>query len=272
MSTQTRPIPLLGIGTWGMGGKFEKDTSNIEESIHAIQYGLKLGMRMIDVAEIYGEGLTEEIVGSAIKGVDREKVFIVSKVWKTNLHHADVINACTQSLRRLDTDYIDLYLIHWPNPEIPLSETMPALEQLYDEGKIRAIGVSNFTPELIDEAETYLTHTHVVANQIEYNLMHHEADKDIIPHCTTHDIQVIGYRPFAKGIITERHTTLMDTLAQKYQKTPNQIALNWIMSQGISAIPKTSSKAHLEENMGALGWEMDKEDIEALRHATLLEK
>ena len=272
MHRSQKPLPLLGMGTWGMGGKFERDESNVNESITALQYGLEHGITMIDVAEIYGEGLSEEIVGEAIKNRDRQDVYIVSKVWKENLHHNDVLRACEGSLTRLKTDYIDLYLVHWPNPLISLKETMGALEQLYDEGKIRAIGVSNFTPELLEEGQSYLHHAHISVHQFEYNLTHHEADVGIIPYCHTNNITLMGYRPYAKGKLTESISALVEKLGQKYKKTANQITLNWVISQGISAIPKSSSTAHLNENIGALGWNLSQEDIELLRNATLLHK
>lgn len=264
-------IPLLGMGTWGMGGKFERDESNIDASINALRHGLSLGMNLIDVAEIYGEGLTEEIVGKAIEETNREDVYVISKVWKTNLHHDDVLHALEGSLKRLKTDYIDLYLVHWPNEEIPLSETMSAMELLLTQKKIRAIGVSNFSVAQMEEAQSYLKNAKLAANQIEYNLGNQIAGADIIPYCFLHDIRVIGYRPFAKGALAGKVGDVQQSLAEKYNKTPNQIALNWIMSQNITAIPKSSTIAHLSENAGALGWKLSDTDVAMLRTATSLE-
>ncbi len=261
-------IPLLGMGTWGMGGKFERDDGNFDESVAALRYGLSLGLNLIDVAEIYGEGLSEEIVGKAIVEVAREDVYVVSKVWKTNLRHSDVLEAAEASLKRLNTDYIDLYLIHWPNDEISLEETMKALESLLEQRKIRAIGLSNFSTELMSEAQSYLKHAKIAANQIEYNLGARAAESDIIPYCKQNDIRVIAYRPFAKGSLAISSSKIQDELAKKYKKTPNQIALNWLISQGISAIPKSSDHGHLKENAGALGWHLSIEDVELLRSAT----
>ena len=253
------------MGTWGMGGKYERDESNIDTSIEALRYGISLGINLVDVAELYGEGLTEEIVGKAIEATKRENVYIVSKVWKTNLHHDDVLKAIEASLARLKTDYIDLYLVHWPNPEIPLKETMQAMELLLEQKKIRAIGVSNFDIPLLKEAQGYLKHATIAANQIEYNLGVQAADADIIPYCRENSINVMAYRPFAKGALTRSANETQIKLAEKYHKTPNQIALNWIIAQGITAIPMSADHDHLKENAGALGWNMRAEDIASLK-------
>ncbi len=258
------PEPYLGMGTWGMGGTWERNPDNIDASINALRTGLSLGLKIIDVAELYGGGLSEEIVGHAIAG-QRQNVYLISKVWKTNLRHDDVLRAVDGSLRRLDAKYIDLYLIHWPNHEILLSETMRAIEKLVDEKTVRAIGVSNFPPLLLEEAQHYLTHTTLSANEFEYNLLAREAEHDVIPYCRAHDIDIIAYRPLSKGMLAQHTSALLEELAKKYTKTPNQIALNWIISQDMIAIPKSGNPTHIEENTGALGWKLSKEDIERLR-------
>lgn len=265
---KTQNIPLLGMGTWGMGGKFERDESNIEQSIDALRFGFDNGINTIDVAELYGEGLTEEIVGCATEGRRRQDLYIITKVWKTHLAYDDVIKAARGSLSRLKTDYIDLYLVHWPNLEFPLEGTMRAMEYLIDHKLIRAIGVSNFSPALLEEASSYLTHSRIVANEIEYNILSREAEEETIPYCKSHNVHVIAYRPFGKGSLIGAKNEIVSRLAAKYNKTPNQIALNWLISQDITAIPKSGSKEHLLENAGALGWHLDKEDIELLKSAT----
>jgi len=257
-------IPLLGMGTWGMGGKYKKDPSNIDESVKILRAGLDMGIKLIDVAELYGLGLTEEIVGEAIAGYAREDIFIISKVWKTNLRYDDVLKAMQGSLERLKTDYVDFYLIHWPSEEIPLSETMRAMERLADEGLARDIGVSNFSVELLKEAQSHLKHAKIAANQIEYSLIERSAEKDVIPYCKENGIKVIAYRPLARGNIASSQNKALEALAQKYNKTPAQIALNWITSKEIVAIPKAGSIAHLRENCGALGWKMSEADYIAL--------
>lgn len=257
-------LPQLGMGTWGMGGKFKRDPSNADESVELLRYGFDLGFRLVDVAERYGEGLTEEIVGRALAGRDREEVFVISKVWKDHLRHDDVLRAAEGSLRRLGTDYIDLYLVHWPNPEVSLAETMRALEKLRERGVIRHIGVSNFDVPLLEEARSLLPNAPLSANEAEYNLAVRGAEKDAIPYCKAHGIQFIAYRPLAKGAFLSKKNAAFDALARTYGRTPAQIALNWIIRQGITAIPKAGSREHLLENWGAQGFELSKEDARIL--------
>ncbi len=260
-------LPLLGMGTWGMGGTFEKDTRNDDESIIALRSGINLGITLIDTAEFYGAGHTEELIAEAIQPYPRESIKIISKVWKTNLHYDAVLDAAERSLARLKTDYIDLYMIHWPSDEVPLDETMSAMERLVNEGKVRTIGVSNFSTELIEEAQRSLINTRLTANQIEYNLTNQNEQYATIPYCKQYGLQVIAYRPFAKGSLTRVKSDMILRISEKYNKTPNQIALNWLISQDIIAIPKASSLEHMKENAGSLGWALSKEDIDLLRTA-----
>lgn len=257
-------MPLLGMGTWGMGGKYERDESNYQESVKILRYGLELGFRLIDTAELYGQGLTEETVGEAIKDTNRLHLFLVSKVWKNNLRYPDVIRSAENSLRRLKIDYLDLYLIHWPNDQIPLGETIQAMEHLAEQGMIRQIGVSNFDTVLLKEAQRHLRHFKLAANQIEYNLAERSAEDAVIPYCCQNNIRVIAYRPLARGLLAEAKNDLLSSLSQKYNKTPAQVSLNWIISQGFTAIPKASAPEHLKENYGALGWNLEEKDMREL--------
>lgn len=258
-------LPKLGMGTWGMGGKFERDDSNVEESIGALRYGLDLGINLIDTAEIYGLGLTEEIVGEAISGYKREELFITTKVWKMNLSHASVLRAATGSLERLKTEYIDLYLIHWPNPDIPLAETMRALEELTKENIVKHVGVSNFSIELLQEAQSHLQTAPILANQIEYNL-NNRGQEETVKFCQDNDIRVIAYRPLAKGLIEKKYQSTLASLSEKYDKTPRQIMLNWLMARNIVPIPKAMNFEHIDENYGALGWRLEEADVELLKN------
>ncbi len=260
-------IPLLGMGTWGMGGKFERDPSNFDESVEALRYGFELGIRLVDVAELHGGGLTEEIIGEAITGLPRESIFVVSKVSREHLSYSEVLRAAQGSLERLGTTYLDLYLVHKlpPGTTEPLPETFQALEKLLKGGLIRHIGVSNFSAEQIKKASRYLVEAKIEANEIEYNLVYQEAAKKVIPYCRKHHIHLIAHRPLAKGLLVKGENRTLDAMAQKYGKTPAQIALNWIISQNITAIPKTMNAEHMIENRGALEWEMAKEDIELLK-------
>ncbi|MDP3935053.1 MAG: aldo/keto reductase [Candidatus Giovannonibacteria bacterium] len=260
-------MPLLGMGTKGMGGgKYGQDFSNVDASVAVLKLGFDLGIKLVDVAELYADGLGEEIVGRAMKDYPRGDIFIISKVWKTNLKYDEVLRALKGSLARLKTDYIDLYLIHYPSEEgVPLTETMRAMESLLDDGLIKNIGVSNFDVALTEEAQKNLKHGRISANQIEYSLTQRSAEKDIIPFCKNHGIKVIAYRPLARGTLSAAGSKAVDVLVKKYQKTPAQIALNWIISQDMVAIPGALKPEHIKENSGALGWKMAQEDIEFLK-------
>jgi len=157
-------IPLMGMGTWGMGGKYESDLTNYSESVKILKYGLDLGIQLIDTAELYGKGLTEKIIGEAIAGYQRQKIFIISKVWIDNLEYEAVIESAKGSLERMKIDYIDLYLIHWskenrPKKIVPLEETVGAMEYLADQGLIKYIGVSNAEVNALEQVQRLLRHT-----------------------------------------------------------------------------------------------------------------
>ena len=257
------------MGTWGMGGKYEKDPANAEESIKALRFGLELGYRLIDTAELYGGGLAEEIVGQAIKNHPRQEIFIISKVWQDRLGYQEIIAAVEGSLKRLASDYIDLYLIHWSKENrskkiVPLEETMSALEFLANKKLIKYIGVSNAGVDLLKQTQSYLKKFKLAANQIEFNLIDRSAQKEILPYCQSHDIKLIAYRPLTKGNLSWAENLLIKKLCVKYNKTPAQIILNWLMGLNLIPIPKASNLNHLRENFGALGWSMNNEDIELI--------
>jgi len=265
-------IAAIGLGTWRMGGGMSPDRSGDKKAIEAIRYAVRLGMNHIDTAEIYGGGHSEELVGEAVKEFRRDEVFIATKVWQTNLRYDDVLRACERSLRRLQTDYIDLYLIHWPNPSIPLQETMRALEKLYDYGRIRYIGVSNFSAKLVEEARSHLSHADVVANQVEYSLYERSIERDLMHYCTKTGVTIIAYSPLGHGRLVReissgrgRRARILKELAEKYSKTPVQVALNWVIwHEDVITIPKSIKKNHLEENVGAVGWKLDENDYKLL--------
>lgn len=260
-------LPQLGMGTWGMGGKFEKDSSNFDESVEALRFGFELGLRLVDAAELHGGGLTEKIVGKAIKGYPRSDIQIISKVSRDHLRYDEMLKAAEGSLKRLGTDYIDLYMIHKLPPGVsePSAETLRALERLLMEGAVRHIGVSNFSSAQVARAQSYLTEAKIEANEIEYNLLFQKAGDEVAPFCREHGISIIAHRPLAKGALAKGEHKTLDALSEQYGKTPAQVALNFILSQDMTAIPKASDKKHMEENMGALGWRLSDEDIERLR-------
>ncbi|MCK4714583.1 MAG: aldo/keto reductase [Candidatus Aenigmarchaeota archaeon] len=268
-------IPVIGLGTWEVGGEFEKDEKNDARDISAIKKAIEMGYTHIDTAEMYAAGHSEELVGQAIEGVERSRLFITTKVSPDNLRYEDVLESARSSMRRMGIDYIDLYLIHAPNPKIPIQETMRAMDELFKEKMIRFIGVSNFSAEQLKEAQE-CTDNKIVANQIEYNLLvrdkglfNRKIEKEIIPYCQDNDVVVIAYRPVCQGKLTKAGHEILDRIARKYDKTQAQVAINWLISKkGIVTIPKSSNPKHLKENLEATGWSMDNEDIEELDNLT----
>lgn len=257
-------MPVFGLGTWYMGGGMTSDTTTDKKDIAGIKNAIDEGITLIDTAELYGAGHAEELVGEAIKDYDRSKLFIVSKVYSDNLHYDDVLDSCRQSLKRIGTDYLDLYLIHAPNPDIPLKETMKALDELKGKGLIREIGVSNFNIGRLKEAQSF-TKNKIVVNQIHYNLAFQDW-QEVVDYCQESDVLITCYRPIERGVMAKEGISVIDSICKKYHKTPAQVAINWIISQkNMTTISKTSSKNHLEENLGAVGWEMTEKDIEFLK-------
>jgi len=264
-------IAAVGLGTWRLGGSQSPDYAHDLEIVETIRYAVELGMNHIDTAEMYASGHAEELVGRAIKVFPRDEVFIATKVWYTNLRYDDVLQACERSLKRLGVKYVDLYMIHWPNEKIPLSETMKAMEKLYKDGKIRYIGVSNFSTRLVEEAQSNLSTTEIAANQVEYGLHNRSIEADLLPYCERNGITVTAYSPLGQGRIamelkakTKRTETLWE-IANRYGKTPIQVALNWVIwRENVITIPKASRREHLEENAGACGWRLIPRDYQLL--------
>jgi diketogulonate reductase-like aldo/keto reductase len=261
-------MPVFGLGTWQMGGRHEPDPQNDDEAdIKAIKAAIDTDITHIDTAESYSNGHAEELVAQAIKGYDRQKLFIVSKVKEDNLSYDSLLSACENSLKRLETDYLDLYLLHHPNPNIPIKETMKAMDKLKADGRIKNIGISNFNVARTKEAQA-ATQNQIVVNQLHLNLIYREPERDgLIEYCQQNDIFFMAWRPVQKGDLTEKgHYPILDEMCDKYQKTPAQIAINWLISQeNIITLAKSTSLKHLQENLGALGWQMNKEDVERLR-------
>ena len=260
-------MPVFGLGTWGMGGNDRRNPlNNDRKDIQAIRNALSSGITHIDTAEMYAGGHAEELVGEAIKDYNRKKLFIVSKVWPTHLHYDDVLNSCANSLKRLKINYLDLYLIHAANPDIPIRETMKAMDRLLKEGLIKNIGVSNFSVKSFQKAQS-ATENKIVNNQLHYNLLIREVEKrGLLSFCQNEDIMLTAWRPVQKGKFSTESYQIVDELAQKYHKTPVQIAINWLLSQkNVVTVSKMSHPRHLQENLGAVGWEMEIKDIEKLR-------
>ena len=238
-------VPALGQGTWYFG----EDPDRRQEEIASIRRGIDLGLTLIDTAEMYGEGLSEQLVGEAIAG-QRDKVFIVSKVYPHNASRRAMHTACNNSLKRLRIDAIDLYLLHWAG-EVPIDETVEAFEALKRDGKIRHWGVSNLDLEQMKMLWSQSGGQAVQTNQVLYNLGQRGIEWDLLPWLRQHRIPVMAYSPFEHGRLLRSRA--LAAFARKHVMTPAQVAIAWLLAQdGVIAIPKTASVKRLEENAAAL--------------------
>ena len=259
-------LPVYGMGTWKMGGdKYSVNTTNDSQDIEALQMAMQLGVTHFDTAEVYGVGHSEELLGQAINGIDRRKLTIATKVPGEHQGYDGVLRAVAGSLKRLGTDYVDLYMLHsFPDPGISLQDTMKALDELIAQGIVKNIGVSNLSPRRFAEAQKYSINP-LVCNQLHYNVQYREVEvSGALNHCQTNDVFLVAWRPIQKGSLPI--PPIIRDLATKYEKTPTQIALNWLVSQqNVVTIAKTSNVNHLKENLGALDWQMSPEDVEKIR-------
>ncbi|KAA0700287.1 aldo/keto reductase [Neorhizobium sp. P12A] len=253
-------VPSLGQGTWNMG----ENPARAREEIESLKAGIDLGMTLIDTAEMYAEGGAEEIVGRAVEG-RRAEVFLVSKVYPWNASRQGTVDACERSLKRMKTDRIDLYLLHWRGNH-PLAETVEVFEGLKAAGKIGAWGVSNFDADDMEELLAVPGGKNVAANQVLYNLGRRGIEFDLLPWCQQRNIPVMAYSPIEQGRLAH-HPDLIH-LAKAYQATPAQIALAYVLGQkGVIAIPKTAKPEHVRENREAVSIELTEADRAALDRA-----
>jgi len=234
---------------------------NKAKKIEAIKTGLIGGMNLIDTAELYG---SEPLVAEAIKEFNREEIFISTKVWPSHLRRDKFFKALEGSLRRLNTKYVDLYLIHFPNKKVPISETMKAMEEAIEQGKVLFIGLSNFNLKQIEEARNTLSRHDITAVQLEYSLLKRDVEKDILPYCQKEGIAFMAYYPLGHGRLAKEKKKFEEILT-KYGKTPSQIALRWLADKPyVFPIPRASNPIHVQENLEASGWRLDDEDIKLL--------
>ena len=254
-------VPAYGQGTWHMG----ETRSRFADEAAALKLGIDLGITLIDTAEMYGNGAAEEIVAEAAKG-RRDKLFIVSKVLPYNASQRGTIDACERSLKRLKTDHIDLYLLHWRG-SYPFAETLAAFDKLRQQGKIRHHGVSNFDRRDLDEWTKLAAGGTVASNQILYNLTRRGPDWDLIPWCRQRNISIMAYSPIEQGRMLSS-ATLAAVAARHGSATPSQVALAWLLRRdGMIVIPKAANKEHVRENVGALDLALTDEDIAELETA-----
>ncbi len=264
-------LPVLGQGTWGFGGGMVADYSRDPIARNAIRAAIELGYTHIDTAEMYGAGHTEELVGQVIRDYPRQELFISSKVWHITMNYQDTLKALEGSLKRLATPYLDLYLIHRPNRDIPLEETFRALNELVEQGKVRHLGVSNFNLEQIKRAQS-LCATPLLTNQVPYNLHNRAYQKNgVLGYCQANGILLTAYSPIDRGHLLKDSTILR--IAQELDATPAQVALQWLLRQPlVIALPMSSRVDHLQENLGALDVELSDEQVDELNQIELSEE
>ena len=253
-------VPALGQGTWYMG----EDRRRASEEAAALRLGIDLGMTLIDTAEMYGGGGAEEVVARAAEGM-RDRLFIVSKVYPHNASRAGVVAACERSLKRLATDRIDLYLLHWRG-SIPLAETLEGFQRLERDGKIRHHGVSNFDRADMAEWVGLSGGETVAADQVLYNLSRRGPEWDLVPWCRERGVAIMAYTPLGQGSMLGNRA--LAEIARRGDATPAQVALAWLLrEEGTIVIPKASRPEHVRENRGALDIALTEEDLTALDRA-----
>jgi diketogulonate reductase-like aldo/keto reductase len=251
-------VPVLGIGTWNM----ERDDR--KSAVLAIRRGIELGMVHVDTAELYGSGKVEVLVGEAISG-QRDRVFLASKVLPRNASYAGTLKACDASLRRLGTDHLDCYLLHWRD-DTPLAETFRAFEKLREQGKILAWGVSNFDDDDLAEAYQLVGPDKITCNQVLYHLGERTIEHRVVPWCEQHGVAVVAYSPMGSSGGFPTSPALVQ-IGKRLRATPRQIALAYLTRGSTFAIPKSSHPAHVDELAGADPVALDDAAIAAIEAA-----
>lgn len=242
-------IPIIGFGTYKLTGKEGKE---------AIEKAIKIGYRHIDTAEAYNN---QSEVAKAINtsGVSRNDLFVTSKVWYDNLGYDNVITACEDTLTELETDYLDLYLIHWPNYKIPIEETLRAMTDLKNQGKIRNIGVSNFTVDHLKEAKNVFDGD-IVTNQVEFHPYLYQ--EELYNYCRESDIRITAYSPVARAEVIG--DSVIKEIAEKYNKTEIQVSLKWLIQKDIIVIPRSNNPEHIKSNFDVFDFNLSDEDMDRI--------
>lgn len=244
-------MPVFGLGTWQLTG---------EQCEKAVNWALEMGYPHIDTSDDY---MNEERIGKTLKGYDRSQVFITSKVDDSKLHKNDLIESCFDSLDRLGADYLDLYLIHRPNPTVPIEESMEGMEELVNQKLVRSVGISNFgikgTQAVMENSNIPLSN-----NQIKIHPYHYP--KEMIDFLKKKEIVVTAYSPLDTGEIVD--DDLLSEIGKKYGKSASQVSLRWLREKGLIIIPKASTKDHLIENLDIFEWELSKEDSERISQSS----
>lgn len=258
-------IPKLGFGTWKIGGGSYADPKLDSASLTALRSALEVGYTHFDTAEMYGGGHTEELLSQAIRDsrMDREKLFITTKVMPAHLKYHDVLNACENSLRRLKMEHIDLYLIHWPSMGMRLEDTFRALNKLVHDKKVRHLGVSNFNLRLLKESQS-LSETPLITNQVPYSLSDRSyVHNGVLEYCQQNDILLTAYEPVDKGRLNI--SRVLQSVAEAHKATHYQIALAWLIAQPrVITIPMSYNPQHIRENFESSEIELTEEEFKTL--------
>lgn len=256
------PVPRLGQGAWQIG---ERQQLYADE-LRALQVGIELGLTLIDTAEMYGDGASEELVAEAIAG-QRDSVYLVSKVLPSNASRRGTIAACEQSLKRLRTDRLDLYLLHWRGG-YALEDTLDAFATLKRRGLIRDFGVSNFDVADMEEAWALPHGGDIATNQVLYNLQERGVEWELLPRCSEHGVPLMAYSPLGSNSARLRKHAALAKIAERHDATPSRVALAWLLRQpDVYVIPKASSEAHVRDNAAARELDLTAEDLAELDRA-----
>jgi 2,5-diketo-D-gluconate reductase B len=240
-------MPALGLGTWQLRGS---------TATEAVNTALDLGYTHIDTADMYGN---HAAIAKALKGRNTDEIFITTKIAPQDLHHDDVLKVGNRALRELEVDYVDLLLIHWPNEDIPVDETVSAMAQLVKEGKARNIGVSNFMVHHLEEALD-VTEVPITVNQVKYHPYHQQ--KALYEYCKAHNIVVTSYSSFGNGSLVD--DAALQRIGEKYDRSFAQVVLRWLVMKGIVVIPKSTDPKHIKSNMDIFDWDLAEEEFEAI--------
>lgn len=263
-------IPRLGLGTWRMGGGMTPDRSQDRRVLDVLLAAIEMGYTHLDTSEMYAGGHTEELIGQAIRQSNRQDLFIATKIWSRHLRYPDVLKACEGSLKRLGLETIDLYLIHWPDPAVPLEETFRAMNELVAAGKVRHLGVCNFDLPALKKARS-LSNTPLLTDQVPYSLRTRTyVLNGVLEYCQQNGMLLTAYSPVEQGSVLDNPEVL--AVARQYGATPAQIALAWLLHQPrVIAIPMSMNLDHLRSNLESLEIELFPDDIERLDRVVLEE-